>query len=341
VITALRHVSIDNLEVKLEIKLMRGNSVIMDGLTADLLRAISSSGSILASAKLLGIPYAKAWRMITSLERRIGGKVIKPRRGGAGGGGAELTEIGVKLMNFFEEMEERFGINKLFRFGGVERADLVVMGSHDLLLEGILGGLRGKGISVEAHWIGSCGGLLSLSLGEADIAGIHLLDSRSMDYNVPFVRELFPMGVALFRGYEREIGWAYRDRFSIDELISGKLRLANRNKGSGTRILIDRILSELGGRASVRGYRSEYFTHSSACEAVARGRADVTMTIRPIAESFSLRFSAIGWERYDFAVKEEILEKEAFSEFLRELTSKKDFSIAGYRFPEDTGARIL
>ncbi|WP_187146611.1 hypothetical protein [Candidatus Korarchaeum cryptofilum] len=66
--------SIDNLEVKLEIKLMRGNSVIMDGLTADLLRAISSSGSILASAKLLGIPYAKAWRMITSLERKIGGQ---------------------------------------------------------------------------------------------------------------------------------------------------------------------------------------------------------------------------------------------------------------------------
>jgi len=333
-------VDLDDLEVKLEMKLMRGNSVLLDGLTADLLRAISSTGSILASAKLLRIPYARAWRRITSLERKLGEKVIRPRRGGVGGGGAELTEIGIKLLNFFEEMEGRFGINKPIRFEEVERGDLIVMGSHDLLLERVLEYLRGKGIRVEAHWIGSCGGLLSLSLGEADISGIHLLDSRSMEYNVPFVRELFPRGVALLKGYKREIGWAYRDHFSIDELISGKLRLANRNKGSGTRILIDRILDEFEG-ASVRGYGREYFTHSSACEAVVRGKADVTLTIRPIAESFGLKFSAIGWEEYDFAVREEILEREVFNEFLKELTSKKDLSIAGYDFPGDIGARIL
>ena len=227
------------------------------------------------------------------------------------------------------------------------------MGSHDLLLERLLRDLELDGYRVEEHWIGSYGGLLSLMMGDADVAGIHLLDPATMEYNAPVVREMFPAGeVALVRGYEREVGWVFRKETDFHEegLLRGEFALANRNRGSGTRILIDRLLSKLAAesgvrpvdiRRSVRGYGREYSTHTATCRAVAEGRADVTVSIRPVAALYGLEFRTIGWERYDFVLREGAPKKpiEALLRLIRGLPGK--ISIPGYRIPEDAGQRVL
>ncbi len=341
------------LKAEIEIKLLKGNSVILDKQSAYLLKAISRTGSLLAASKLLGIPYSKAWRTIANIERRFGHKVIAPMRGGRLGGGTELTESGKYLLNFYSRLESKYGIGReaLTDASEIKRPDLVIMGSHDLLLEKIADYIRKKGKKeVEIHWIGSYGGLLSLSLGEADIAGIHIMDPKTSQYNVPIIKEMFPRGVALFRGFDREIGWVFREDFSLESLLKGKARLANRNKGSGTRILIDKILMELVGEKGedigdiikIKGYNKEYYTHTAACKAVAERKADVTISIRPVAELFKLKFKTILWESYDFAIKEEISNKDSIKLFLETLAKRKQKQeIHGYRIPGNIGSRIF
>ena len=337
--------SLNELNIEIEIVIKMGNSVLLDRRTADVLRTIEMTGSLISSAKLLGLPYSKVWRQIASLESKLGAKVIEPKRGGKLGGGTELTKLGARLLDLYEDSVRKLGLELKLKPSEVNlRSELTVMGSHDLLLELAVERLRKKGQRVEAHWIGSYGGLLSLSLGDADIAGIHLLDPEAGQYNIPVVRRMFPSGVAVVRGYRREVGWVYREKFDPNDLIKGKLRLANRNKGSGTRILIDNILRELIGNEAkvselVRGYGREYFTHSAACKAVADGRADVSISIRPYAEKYGLKFSRICWENYDFAVLEESLGKENLSLLLEEIS--KISPPDGYQFPEDMGYRIF
>ncbi len=346
-----------NLEVEVEVKLLKDGKVILDKLTADLLRALSVTGSLLAAAKSVEVPYSRAWRAITSLERKIGHPVITPRRGGRYGGGSSLTDVGRELLAYYTKVERKFAPKvRDLTIKGFERPDLAVMGSHDFLLEEILKDLARRGFRVEEHWIGSYGGFLSLMIGDADVAGTHLLDPATMQYNIPIVKEMFPEGVVLIRGYDREVGWVYRrgKGFKEEDLVRGKLVLANRNKGSGTRILIDRLLSDLASkvglgyselRKMIKGYEHEYPTHTAVCRAVAEGKADVTIAIRSVAELYGLEFKRICWERYDFAVREESLERDAVSEFVnliskREL-SRRASSMEGYRIPEDTGRRLI
>ncbi len=346
----------NELEVEIEIKLLKGNQVILDGRSAHLLRAISKTGSLLSASKLMGIPYSKAWRIITGIERRYGRKIIAPRRGGKLGGGTKLTDSGKYLLGLYSKLESKYGISRgsLGDVRNIRRPDLVIMGSHDLLLERIVETFRkGKKKEVEVHWVGSYGGLLSLSLGEADIAGIHLMDPKTSQYNVPIVKEMFPRGIALFRGFDREVGWVFREgkgrrgNFHPESLLKGEMRLANRNKGSGTRILIDKILMELSGgedvRGAVKGYSKEYFTHTAACKAVAEGEADATISIRPVAELFNLSFERILWENYDFAVREEIIGEETIQLFLDILSSDilKRMARKGYRIPINAGERLM
>ncbi len=338
---------LDELEVEVDIRLIKDGKVILDGRIADLLRAVSRTGSLLAAAKLIEIPYSKAWRAITSLERRLGRSVIAPKRGGKYGGGTTLTDDGKRLLSIYEKAEKEMGVVRKSVEKAIERPDLLIAGSHDLLLERAVSKLSG---AIEVHWIGSYGGLLSMMMGDADVSGIHLLDETSGRYNEPIVRRLFPTGgVSLLRGYSREVGWAMRRDMDFDrtDLLSGKVVLANRNRGSGTRLLLDSILSKLAEdedvdprelKSRVKGYNEGFFTHTDACRAVAEGRADITLTIRPVAEIYGLKFVPIGWERYDLVVSERIKE-DMLASLLDAI--RRERPPAGYRVEDDLGERIF
>jgi putative molybdopterin biosynthesis protein len=188
----------------------------------------------------------------------------------------------------------------------LEPADLVVVGSHCVGLDRIAGALAAEGVSVKVLAVGSQGGLAAARRGECDIAPIHLLDPESGRYNQP----LLGPGLRLLPGYTRLQGVVTRsdETRDVDELLADPaLRMVNRNRGSGTRILIDRLL------ASRRppGHAYEPRSHFAVAAAVAQKRADWGVTILTVARQAGLRFRPLQAEHYDFAVPEDRWERPA------------------------------
>ena len=189
---------------------------------------------------------------------------------------------------------------------GLRPADLVVIGSHCVGLDMLIGRLEREGLVVKSLAVGSSGGLAAARRGECDLAGIHLMDPVSGDYNVPYVTD----GLTLVRGYGRLQGIVFRPddaRFcglrSAEDAIRAAsadrdLLMVNRNAGSGTRILIDRLLS--GARPD--GYAAQTKSHNAVAVAVAQGRADWGVAIETVAREYGLGFLPLQVEQYDFVV---------------------------------------
>ena len=203
--------------------------------------------------------------------------------------------------------------------GSHPRTDLVVMGSHCLGLDLLVGHLVREGLSVKAIHVGSMGGLAAARRGECDVAGIHLMDAASGEYNRPFLSE----ALELVQGYRRLQGVVFRRgdaRFDGRDpsaavgaaLSDAECVMINRNPGSGTRILIDRLL----GDARPRGYTSQAKTHSAVAVAVAQGRADWGLAIETVAREYGLDFLPLQPEQYDFVVPRSRLRRAPVQRFL-------------------------
>jgi len=201
---------------------------------------------------------------------------------------------------------------------GCRLADLVIMGSHCIGLDLIIERLTAGGLLVKALNIGSTGGLAAAKRGECDIAPIHLMDPQTSEYNRPYVTtelELLP-------GYRRLQGIAFRkgdlrfERRSLEEAVAVAVAEADclmvcRNPGSGTRILIDRLLK--GARPP--GYWSQPKSHNAVAAAVAQGRADWGVTIDSVARRYGLGFIPVQDEHYDFILPKARLKRPAARAF--------------------------
>ena len=187
----------------------------------------------------------------------------------------------------------------------IEPADLMVIGSHCVGLDYLLGRLRESGFRGKFLAVGSTGGLQAARRGDCDVAGIHLLHAETDTYNRPFVTD----ELVLLPGYGRLQGIIYRagdKRFegrSPGDAVARALAdpdciLVNRNRGSGTRILIDRLL----GSARPAGYLAEARSHNAVAAAVAQGRADWGVAIQNVVSGLGLGFLALQEEHYDFVI---------------------------------------
>ncbi len=184
-------------------------------------------------------------------------------------------------------------------------ADLVVIGSHCVGLDVLAGRLHDEGIAVKTLNVGSTGGLAAATRGECDIAAIHLMDPRTGEYNRPFLTpdlELWP-GYRRLQGIVHRPGDArFEGRSLADALaaaaVSPDCLMVNRNAGSGTRILTDRLL----GGARPPGYWSQPKSHNAVAAAVAQGRADWGIAIESVARQYRLGFIPAQDEHYDFVV---------------------------------------
>ena len=202
-------------------------------------------------------------------------------------------------------------------------ADLVIIGSHCAGLDLIASELSLRGLRIKLLAVGSHGGLAAAKRGECDLAPIHLLDVDSDTYNETFLTP----GLRLIRGYRRMQGIATRadETREIEELLDDpSVRMVNRNRGAGTRILIDRIL----GDRRPAGYPYEPRSHYAVAAAIAQGRADWGVTIEAIAEEAGLRFQALQAEHYDFVVPESRWSRRPL-ELLRELLDDPSSSLRG------------
>ena len=195
-----------------------------------------------------------------------------------------------------------------------ERAMTVrFVGSHDIALEALWAQARRQqpALQVTARYVGSLDGLLALYHGEADLAGAHIVDEETGEYNLPILRRLFPHHVlCVVTLAEREQGWIVphgnpRRLHTWGDLAQPGLRFVNRQPGSGTRTLLDYHLSREGiATASITGYGTTANTHLAIAAAVAEGRADVGLGLYAAARAYGLDFVSLARERYDLALPE-------------------------------------
>jgi putative molybdopterin biosynthesis protein len=200
----------------------------------------------------------------------------------------------------------------------LQLADLVVIGSHCIGLDYLLGELQRHGVRSKFLAVGSVGGLEAARRGECDIAGVHLLDPETGEYNRPFLTA----GLELVRGYGRLQGIVFRPgdtRFeghSAANAIAGVIEdresaMVNRNQGSGTRALIDGLL----GGARPPGYAVQPRNHNAVAAAVRQGRADWGVTLDTVARNAGLGFIPIQAEQYDFILPRSRADRPAVDAF--------------------------
>lgn len=236
------------------------------------------------------------------------------------------------IIEISEETEyiEAGKIVEVTLFGNVSPVDLMFVGGQcpgiDLLED--LTGMHFRVINM-----GSSRGLSAMASGIADVAGINL--AGTCDYNLESIRKIGIINAVLVKGYQREQGLIVRQDSNIKNLedLAGK-KLVNRNRGSGTRALLDKLLDELASMKGmtkadlvkmIPGYNSGLKTHRSVCEAVKSGKADVGFGIRPFAETMGLKFIPLAIEDFDFLINKDIMDIPQIKNLLYVLMSK-DFS---------------
>ena len=219
----------------------------------------------------------------------------------------------------------------------LELADLVVIGSHCIALDYLLGELERQGVKSKFLAVGSTGGLLAAKREECDLAGVHLLDPLTNQYNRPFLTPTLD----LIPGYGRLQGIVFRRRDARFEGRTAEAAIAevlhdpdcvmvNRNQGSGTRVLIDRMLN--GVRP--RGYAVQPRNHNAVAAAVLQGRADWGMTLDTIARNAGLGFLPVQAEQYDFIVPRSRMDRPsvvAFRKLLGEPSTREVLARLGMK----------
>jgi molybdopterin molybdotransferase/putative molybdopterin biosynthesis protein len=220
---------------------------------------------------------------------------------------------------------------------GLEPADLVIIGSHCVGLDAIVGRLIRQGVRAKVLYVGSMGGAKAAQRGECDIASVHLMDPASGRYN----QHLLSDALTLIPGYRRMQGIVFRAgdvRFagrSVENAVDAALAdldcaMVNRNAGSGTRVLIDKLL----GTHRPPGYGVQTKSHNAVAAAVRQGRADWGVAIDTVARQYGLGFIALQEEHYDFLVPKARLERpavQAFRTLLTDRTVQDQLSELGFR----------
>lgn len=231
---------------------------------------------------------------------------------------------------------------------------LVIIGSHDILIDYVqdalirdAGSLDGASthelsLTVSSAHVGSLGGIMAIKRGEAHLAPIHLLDPVSGSYNMASLNK-YLSGIPLYviKGIKRQQGLYVLkgNPLNIENLsdVAAKgLVFANRQKGSGTRVLLDYLLDQQGVSAEVvKGYEQELLTHTSVALAVLSGNAQVGMGIESVARLMGLDFIPVGEEDYDFIIPKAYFQEAKVQTFIRYLGSEAFAellqSLGGYR----------
>ncbi len=217
---------------------------------------------------------------------------------------------------------------------------LSIAASHDLALDLLVAQLRRSRpeVQVSCSYVGSLASLIALERGEAQVAGCHLVDEETGEYNLPFVRRVMPgenvilvnlvyrqQGLMVPKGNPKRIA-------GMEDLARQDVCMVNRQRGAGTRVLLDLRLRELGiDPKRIRGYDHEVGTHTAVAAAIAGGSADAGLGILSAARALDLDFMPLAKERYDLIIPAqhytcpevsallEALQPEEFKAVVREL----------------------
>lgn len=256
--------------------------------------------------RLVATPIARGAALTTSLVRSDGTVVVPRGREGFTAG----REVEVRL---HKPLHEVLG-------------QVVAIGSHDLTLDIIANMLRASHpeMTLSSANQGSLGGLLALRRHEAHVAGTHLLDEESGEYNIPFIlKYLDGMDVRLVTLVYRMQGFLVlpgnpKGIKDVDDLTRPDVQFVNRQKGSGTRVLLDYALKDRGvDTTAIRGYEREEYTHTQVAASVKSGAADAGLGVLSAARALGLDFVPWREERYDLCIPAEHMDHPGVSAVLR------------------------
>lgn len=283
-------------------------------------------------------------RLVSSLKHKemvrvqlgeINGKTVAtPLQRGAG-----ITMSLVKAHGMLEIPRNIEGIEagekvKVSLFKSDYRENLISIGSHDIIMD-----LISEKIPATSAHTGSLGGLMALKKGECHIAPIHLLDEATGIYNQSFIDKYLDKGI-LIKGVKRIQGLMVKagnpkNIVGIEDLERENITFVNRQRGSGTRVLLDYYLKQhnIDGY-KIKGYDLEMNTHLAvACE-IKEGRGDTGLGTYWAAKTMGLDFIEVGFEEYDFATTEANFKDERVKKFIDILDSEefrsKLLKIGGY-----------
>lgn len=211
---------------------------------------------------------------------------------------------------------------------------IVCIGSHDNSLDVLYNFLRKTypEITLSSAHVGSMAGLVAIKKGEAHVAGTHLLDEETGEYNIPFIKRIMPekkvvlinlvyrvQGLIVKKGNPKNIR-------GFEDLTRKDIVFINRQAGSGTRLLLDKALGELNiSPTQIIGYEKEEYTHMGVAAAVLAGRADVGLGIFSSAQALDLDFIPVAEERYDLLIPQEFIELPIIQALLNVIREDKEF----------------
>lgn len=275
--------------------------------------------------KIIATPLSSGAGVTMSLVKADGIGIVPQNIEGLEAG----ESIDVKLLKPLEEIKET----------------IVSIGSHDLIMD-ILGDMT----RLSSGHVGSMGGIMAMRRGECHIAPIHLLDENTGQYNISYIKKYFPgKDMSLIKGVKRLQGFMLRKEDKnlvkdFKDLLKEDVSFINRQRGAGTRVLLDYHLKLEGiDPERIRGYKRELNTHMAVAAAVKNSKNTVGLGIASAAKAMDLEFIEVTYEDYDFLVETQSLEDEKVQSFLKELRSEefkeRVLSLGGYKL-EDTGEII-
>jgi putative molybdopterin biosynthesis protein len=305
-----------------------GKGVVLDAMLFQVLYAIHETGSIAAAARRVGMSYRYVWGLTGKWEKALGRPLVKLRQGR----GATLTEFGRTLLWAQELVQARLTpdlesvrqeIERALALGDDETGRIAVCASHDIALARLRDRLaQREGLKLDVRFQGSLEALEAFARGQCDVAGFHVAEGLEDATAAEFRRYLDArrhrlvglatrtQGLMLAPGNPKGIA-------SLADLARDGVRIVNRQRGSGSRVEFDQLLSGAGIDAqAIAGYQDEEFTHLAVAATVAGGRADAGYGIRAAAAEYGLEFVPLLAERYYLACRRDALAREPLAGLL-------------------------
>jgi putative molybdopterin biosynthesis protein len=255
------------------------------------------------------VPLKRGAATMSSLTK-MDGTIVVPK-------GQEVIDEGKKVQVLLTASRKRIDNTVLF------------VGSNDPLIDRLSDLLIERGLNLSVVNVGSLGGVRAIAKSYAHLAGVHLFDSESETYNLPFLRKMMKhfvlvkfvkrlQGLVVQKGNPKSIK-------SLHDLARRDVKFVNRQKASGTRILLDYYLSKLGiDPRQINGYEKEELTHAAVALKIKRNLADVGLAVSYVAQLMDLDFVPLCWEEYDLLVLPEFLKDERFGIIL-DVMASSDF----------------
>ena len=300
-----------------------------------LLEAVAATASLAAAVGACGISYRAAWGLLRDYERTLGAPLVHLERGR----GASLSALGAQWLQAQASARDRLArilpslaIDLGPGTGPAERVRafrITVAASHDLALSALSETLpESAGIAFDLSIMGSLVALREFDEGRAEIAGFHVPVGVHAKWDrSPFLRSLRARRDKLIRFVDREQGLILARGNpahvrNLRDVAQRNLRFINRQRGSGTRLLIDRMLADEHIEASaLEGFGNEEFTHPAVAATVASGGADVGFGVRAAAAEYGLAFVPLVRERYFLAIRAKDAAKPPFVRLIEVLKS--------------------